>query len=249
MGSKTQHHAISKPMQYSLCLLVLVLGLSSAWLGARLLLANMHQYRASSFLSDWEQKRQVPSDKAWQVAEDAMTQAIAWYPSANAAYAEQLGYMWQWRGYSANTAPAEKQSSQQNALQAFRQATSVRPSWPYAWSGLAYAKMIAGEYDQEFQQALQQAVHYGPTRIGINRRIAEIGLISWPQLDAEQRALVLEQASRTARYGRANRTQMFNVAADVGRVELLCEHLQDGFKPCAPIVETPRTPANSTFAE
>ena len=237
MSSKSQKYALAKPAQSILCLLVIVLGLSIVVLGSRLFMANLHQYRASSFLSDWEEKREVPSDQAWQVAQQAIEQAIAWYPGANAAYYEQLGYMWQWRGYSPNTPLANREESQQHAIAAFRQALSIRPTWPYAWTGLAYGKMTGGEYDQEFRHAMLQAVHYGPTRIGINRRVAEIGLISWPYLDHTLQALTLEQAGYTARYGRSNRTQLFNIAAEVGRVELLCDSLQDGFKPCAPLPE------------
>ena len=233
-------------MQSVLCGLIVVLSLGILVLGSRLLMAHVHQFRASSFLSDWEGKRQVPSAKAWRIAEQAMQQAIAWYPTQNSAYAEQLGYMWQWRAYSANTTASERKDSQQNALQAFRQATQLRPTWPYGWSGLAYAKMVAGEHDQEFNHAMQQAVHYGPTRIGINRRVAEIGLISWPQLDAQLRALTLEQARYTAGYGRANRAQMFNLAAEINRVNLLCDYLQDGLKPCAPLPEANSAPSHST---
>lgn len=246
MPNTKHRYALTQPVQLMLCMLVVVLGLSIVFLGSRLFMASLHQYRASSFLSNWEQARQVPNDTAWQVAEEAIQQAIAWYPGENAAYAEQLGYMWQWRGYSASTPLANRQESQQNALQAFRQATETRPSWPYAWVGLAYGKMVAGEYDQEFRHAMQQAVYYGPTRIGINRRIAEIGLISWPQLDAELRELTLAQAGVTVRYGRSSRTQLFTIATEVGRVELLCEYLQDGFKPCVPLSETNAAPSNST---
>ena len=248
MQYKAHRHALTKPVQLILCFLVLTLSLAVVVLGSRLLMASLHQYRASSFLSDWESRRQVPSDRAWQVAEGAMQRGIAWYPAKNGAYAEQQGYMWQWRAYSANMTPANRKESQQNALQAFRQATQLRPTWPYAWSGLAYAKMVAGEHDQEFNRAMQQAVHYGPTRIGINRRVAEIGLISWPQLDAQLRALTLEQARYTARYGRANRKSMFSLATEINRVDLLCDYLQDGLKPCAPLPEASSAPSHSTSA-
>lgn len=248
MHSQAHRHALTKPMQLMVCALVVVLSICSLVLGSRLLMAHLHQYRASSFLSDWEDRRQVPSAKAWRIAEQAMQQSMAWYPAKNSAYAEQLGYMWQWRAYSANTPATIRKESQQHALQAFRQATQLRPSWPYAWSGLAYAKMVAGEHDQEFRHAMQQAVHYGPTRIAINRRVAEIGLISWQNLDLELRSLTLAQAGYTARYSRANRRQMFVLAAELDRVALLCDYLNDGIKPCAPLSEASTAPLHSTPA-
>lgn len=247
MHYQAHRHALSKPMQLSLCLVVLALSLAVLVLGSRLLMANLNQYRASSFLSDWEGKRQAPSDRAWQVAEQAMQQGIAWYPGENAAYVEQLGYMWQWRAHNANLPLASKLEARQKALQAFRQATAQRPSWPYAWSGLAYAKMVAGEFDQEFRHAMQQAVHYGPTRIGINKRIAEIGLISWPSLDLELRDLTLAQVGYAARYSRAARHELFTLAAELGREKLLCQYLQDGIQPCpaAPKANTATSPSTT----
>lgn len=226
-------HALAKPMQLALCVLVLCLSLVMLVLGSRVFLASLNQYRASSFLADWEAKRQVPSEQAWQAAEQAISNAIAWYPAKNAAYAEQFGYMWQWRAYGANPSQASSKQYQQQAISEFRTATVLRPTWPYAWSGLAYAKLTAGELDQEFSHAMQQAAEYGPSRIGINRRLAEIGLIAWTNLQPALRELTLAQASRTAHYSAAERTRLFTLAADVQKVELLCEHLQDGIKPCA----------------
>lgn len=240
MQYTAHRHNLSKPMQLSICVVVLALSLVSILLGSRLFMASINEYRASSFLTHWEDKRQAPSDLAWHVAEEAMRNASSWYPTQHGAYAEQLGYMWQWRAYGANPAQTTTQDAQQHAIAAFRQATALRPSWPYAWSGLAYAKLVAEEYDDEFNQALQQAAHYGPSRIGINRRLAEIGLISWAKLDAEQRELVLNQASYAARYSPQSRAQLFNVAIQVQRTELLCDYLHDGMKPCAPLPDPGR---------
>lgn len=231
----THRHALAKPVQFTLCLLVLCLSLSMLLLGGRVLLASFNQYRASSFLTDWEKKRHIPSEKAWQVAEQAMHNAIDWYPSVNGAYAEQLGYMWQWRSHDSNRAQVSIKEYQQQAISAFRTATELRQTWPNAWSGLAYAKLVADELDQEFADAMQNAAHYGPSRIGINRRLAEIGLISWPKLDIQLRELTLEQVSRTARYSLQGRSQLFALADELNRTELLCEHLQDGIKPCATV--------------
>lgn len=238
MHYKAHRHNLSKPMQLSICVVVLALSLLSIVLGSRLFMASLNQYRASSFLTHWEGKRQAPSDLAWPVAEQAIHNAISWYPAQNGSYTEQLGYMWQWRAYGANPEQAETKDAQQQAIAAFRQATALRPSWPYAWSGLAYAKLVAEEYDQEFSQAMQQAAHYGPSRLGINQRLAEIGLIGWNKLDKELRELTLSQASYAARYSPQSRAKLFSTAAQVQRTELLCDYLHDGMQPCAPLPDS-----------
>ncbi len=249
MKYSTHRYGLSEPTQLSLLLMVLVLSISSLVLGSRVLLASLNQYRAGSFLSHWEQQRHAPSDKAWEVAAQAMHSAIGSYPAKNSSYAEQLGYMWQWRAYGADSEQASTKDYQQQAINQFRQATDIRPSWPYAWSGLAYAKLVAGEHDQEFIHSMRQAAYYGPSRIGVNRRLAEIGLISWPKLDQELRKLTLEQASYTAHYSLQSRAQLFDLATEVNRVELLCQHLQDGILPCAPLPDAATSPLQSTSAE
>ena len=242
----SHRHALAKPVQLTLCLLVLCLSVALLVLGSRVLLASLNEYRASRFLADWETKRQVPSEQAWQVAEDAMSNAIDWYPAANGAYAEQFGYMWQWRSYSVPATQANSKEYQQQAIVKFRTASQLRPTWPAAWSGLAYAKLVAGEWDQEFAQTMQHAAKFGPSRIGINRRLAEIGLIAWPQLTPELQALTLEQAKRTVGYSAASRAELFKLATEVQRSELLCQYLQDGLKPCASSPDAGSAPLNST---
>lgn len=249
MQYKAHRHNLSKPMQLSLCVLVLTLSLVSVLLGSQVLMASLNQYRANSFLADWEAKRYVPSEQAWDVAEQAIDNAIAWYPAVNGAYSEQYGYMWQWRGYAVDPTQANAKEYQQQAIAAFRQATQLRPTWPYAWSGLAYAKLIADELDIEFTQAMQQAANYGPSRIGINRRLAEIGLISWPKINKQLRELTLDQAGLTARYSLQSRAQLFALAANVQRVELLCQYLQDGIKPCAPLPDSATSSLNLNSPE
>jgi len=246
MYYSSHRHALSKPLQLALIVVVLCLSLLLLVLGSRVLLASLNEYRASRFLADWEAKRQVPSEQAWQVAEDAMSNAIGWYPAANGAYAEQFGYMWQWRSYSVPATQASSKDYQQQAIIKFRAASQLRPTWPAAWSGLAYAKLVAGELDQEFGQAMQQAAKFGPSRIGINRRLAEIGLIGWPQLTPELQALTLEQAKRTVGYSAASRVELFKLASEVQRSELLCQYLQDGLKPCASLSAADPAPLNST---
>lgn len=62
MRYKKHRHALSNPMQLSLCLLVFVLSLTSVVLGSRLLVASVQQHRIGSVLSDGRSNPSAPSN-------------------------------------------------------------------------------------------------------------------------------------------------------------------------------------------
>ncbi|MNF88828.1 hypothetical protein D3C84_713310 [compost metagenome] len=101
----------------------------------------------------------------------------------------------------------------------------MRPTWPYNWAALAYAKLYLLEFDSEFANALQQAQALGPTRVEINRSLAEIGLIAWPSLTDEQRTATLEAARRTIRYSRKEAQNLLIIAQRTGMSETLCQDI------------------------
>ena len=225
----------SKVMQRSIALLAGLLGLLSIYGGAKLLIAGIAHYQASAFIEHWEQQPSQPSEQAWHVADTAIKRAINTYPASNGEYLEKLGYIQQWHDYGIALGEPSAQTSRQAAVQAFREATQARPTWPSAWAALAYGKLTLLEFDAEFTQALQQAQHFGPWRIGINRRIAEIGLIALPALNVEQSEIVFTAMQRTAKYSAKERTQLFNLATETNTLEALCQVLQAEDALCKPL--------------
>lgn len=216
----------------SLALLAGLIGLATLYGGAQLLVAGIAHYQASAFLENWEKQTSKPSAQAWLVAENAIQRAINTHPAANGKYLEKLGYIEQWREHGTPLEDSNALASRQAAVQALRQATQARPTWPDAWAGLAYAKLTVLEFDDEFTHALQQAQHFGPWRIGINRRIAEIGLMALPVLNTEQTAIVFESAQRTAHYSAKERQQQLQLAIATNSLTQLCQALQDNDVMC-----------------
>ncbi|MDM1707270.1 hypothetical protein [Thiopseudomonas alkaliphila] len=242
-GHRQRGPAFSVPAQRVLAAFVALLAVISVLLGLRLGVAAIKEYQASSFLSHWQTQRQAPSERAWQVAAEAMQQAQAWYPAANPALHERFGTMWQWRSVQASPLTAEQQQqlaqAQQQALSELRQATALRPRWPFAWSSLAYAKLQAGELDAEFSKALQQAQHYGPARHPVQERIAEIGLIAWPQLSAADQQLVTASLQFSAAFSPKSRRYLLQLADELQRQAWLCQLLADQRAPCSANGVTP----------
>lgn len=232
---------MSTALRRSLALIAGLLGLAIAYSGAQLLIAGIAHYQASAFLEHWEQHGKQPSEQAWQIAESAITRAINHHPAANGKYLEKLGYIQQWRDHGVALNDPNAQASRQVALKALRESTQARPTWPDAWAALAYAKLIALEFDDELTHAMQQAQHLGPWRIGINRRLAEIGLTALPLLTAEQRAIAFESAQRTAHYSAKERQQQFSLASQTNTLAPLCQALQADDAQCnaIPKQETP----------
>lgn len=211
-------------------LLAAALCLPLLYSGGSLLLAAIAGYQTQAFLDDWTAKGEEPNPRAWQVAHDAAQRAVALYPGNNGEYLQRLGHVQQWKQFRQPFGAAEAEASRRAALEAFRAASQVRPTWPSNWAALANAKLYLLEFDDEFAHALQQAWTFGPYRLEINRSLAEIGLIAWPSLNAQQRLATLDAATKTANFSTTEAQKLLSVAEHSGMTNELCSHLDETIK-------------------
>lgn len=72
----------------------------------------------------------------------------------------------------------------QNALDVHRRLILLRPAWPYYQADFAVAKARAGELDNEFEQALKDAMRLGPWEKGVLDKVARLGWLYRPQFDS-----------------------------------------------------------------
>lgn len=221
---------LTPALQCMLLGLAVVLALALLVAGSRMLLAGVASYQAEAFLEDWSAKAEEPSERAWQIAHEAAQRAIDRYPTANGAYLERLGLIQQWKEFRQPFGALQAMGSRQAAAQAFREAISVRPNWPDNWAALAHAKLYLSEFDPEFHHALAQAHALAPWRIGVNSRLAEIGFITWPQLDVIERERILESARRTVVYSPVESKKIFTIAVNTGMTDALCNSLPKALK-------------------
>lgn len=206
-------------------LLVLPLALLLAWGGARAGLSGIASFQAEAFLADWESKRVEPDARAWQVAHAAAQRSIALYPVADGERLDRLGRIYSWQQFRQPYAVAEAAESRQAALDAYRAAVAVRPTWPYSWARLAHTKLYQQDFDGEFADALNQAFQRGPWRVRVNSELAEIGFGAWGQLSQAQRQATLESARRSVAYGMNEARYQLEVAQHSGRLRELCSGL------------------------
>lgn len=207
-------------------LALLLLGaLVLAVTGGRLLIAGVAAHQAQSFIDDWEQLGEVPTEQAWRVAEAAAQRAVSFYPGLNGDYYERLGRVYEWRHESLNFGDPEADVSRRRALEAYRRAVEVRPDWPDTWVQIAFIKLRLLEFDEEFDRALQLGFENGPWRMRINRDLSTVGLIAWPQLDEAQRARIMTSAERTVAFSDVQAVRLFALSDHIDQTLLLCDEL------------------------
>ncbi len=221
---------LTPTLQRMLLGLAIVLTLVLLAVGSRMLLAGIASYQADAFLEDWSAKAEEPSERAWQIAHEAAQRAIDLYPTANGVYLERLGLIQQWKEFRRPFGAPQAMGSRQAAAQAFREAIAIRPNWPDNWAALAHAKLYLSEFDTEFRHALAQAHALAPWRIGVNSRLAEIGFITWQQLDVMERESILESARRTVAYSPVESKKLFAIATNTGMTDTLCNSLPKALK-------------------
>ncbi|WP_315983495.1 hypothetical protein [Aliamphritea spongicola] len=110
------------------------------------------------------------------------------------------------------------------SLDLYRQASTLRPHWPYSWAGLALSKAKLSQMDEELFQAIDNSVLYGPWENAVNISIAEAGLLSWRYLPQAQQEAVLANIDRGLK---RNYKEIRNIATQVNQTALLCDKLPD----------------------
>lgn len=176
-------------------LLILLLG--GVLLAARWLLADRAMADARAYLDSWAENQAVSSQQDWQQAHDHARRAIALNPRL-ADYHQQLALLYEWRGFSgtdAGLSDAAILSSRRLAAAAYRNAARLRPAWPQGWSHLARMKALAGELDEEFDDALRSAMALGRNDARVNLELTLVATLAWPYLSGDEALLAQIRAA------------------------------------------------------
>jgi hypothetical protein len=217
--------SLPAPVFFALACCVLVLALPLAYGGLRMLSSGIYNYQALSFMAHWRQVAREPAAEAYAIGHRAAQNAARLYPVANGRYLNNLGLVRQWQGFRHPFGDKSVADTRRASLEALREAVAARPTWPAAWVDLAWTKLYLLEFDSEFAHALHQAQTLGPWRIGVNRSLSEIGMISWPSLAEPERALILESARRTLDFSAREANQLMRTAERTGMTATLCAKL------------------------
>ena len=102
----------------------------------------------------------------------------------------------------------------------YANAVVMRPTSPYSWANLAWAKFHLKQIDAEFYRALDSAIRLGPWEPEVQFVVVDLGFALWDQLPAEMRPKILT----IARNGqRRYATQIAAIAEQRGRQAEVCK--------------------------
>lgn len=159
-------------------------------------ISDLYSSQTRSYLDKWIEQDEPSSNSEMEEAMDAINIALRIY-SGNPEYFRLKALVLE---HSAKGKPVwnpETRSQLQQALQLYKQAIALRPSWPYSWSGMARMKLKMLEIDAEFESALTNMMRLGPWESKINLTVVELGFITWTQLSIPAQELVQTAIKRS----------------------------------------------------
>ena len=101
------------------------------------------------------------------------------------------------------------------AAEHYRESIRLQPTWPFAWADLATVKYRLRQFDPELVQALHKSIELGPWEPGIQRVVANIGMIMWYRLSDADRVFILGVIRRSFMY--VNENHVKNMKALIER--------------------------------
>lgn len=105
------------------------------------------------------------------------------------------------------------------SLDIYRKLIALRPAWPYYRADFAVAKARAGELDNEFEQALKDAMRLGPWEKEVLDKISRLGWLYRSRLDS---SLHSEIDKNLARYVSAYSWDVIRWGGQEGHLPQLC---------------------------
>lgn len=168
----------------------------SLWHGGRIALSDMESVSARWTVRVWgEGVGLVHSPETWTKTHDKLQNALQLTPD-NALLLEDLGYLYaskaQAMGWPKMDSPeeTERQALLATAIDHYRAATELRPTFPYPWAYMALAKHMKGTQDDEFWVAFDKSLQFGLYADGVQPVLAKLAFAQWTNLTPQRRELV-----------------------------------------------------------
>lgn len=174
-------------------LVVAMLGAASLWHVVPAAWSDASTLAARNMVNAW-QDTQPPriNLNEWAVARTRLEEGIAISPDSAHLRAE-LGYVYAVRAQTLGRLSDQHPlySMQMGlldlAIEQYRAACALRPTFPYTWAQLALAKHQRGQDDAELWTAFDQALRYGFAEATLQPSLTDIALMRWPALSTERR--------------------------------------------------------------
>ena len=189
-------------------------------------LSDMYSRPTINALRDWKEGQFEPSQDDWLSYQSNLEQALS-FNSTNAEIYRHLGLVIQAPYTSFQLGHKDAMEARKKALDYYRQAINLRPTWPYHYSDLALVKFRLLEIDEEFYDAMYASMEFGPWEPDVQRVIAEIGMVLWNILGTQDRQFILDTIRKSFKH--ANKTHADAIRKAIEKwqfVDRVCEEVE-----------------------
>lgn len=167
-------------------------------------IADLEAFRARAWTEAWDNlARQAasqgqfydPDGGDWESARRNGERAVLLAPLSS-EYHEVLARVYVSRYLSTADGDSQTRPFLEQAAAEYREAIRLRPTWPYNYLDLAYALRRLDKLDDEYEQSLRMALHYGPWEPQVLSSVVSLNLDKLPRLKPSTRQLVLDTLVR-----------------------------------------------------
>lgn len=166
---------------FAIIILLVVIGFS-----LQLLAGNVFYYQGQRFVKQAKNSKIKTEQQAYISSAIALLDKALFFDE-QADYLELKASLLVWQ---ANQQNPINTANINNALALYQQALQQRPSWPYAWLGIVEAKIIAKQFDDVLEKAINQSVNLGFYEAMVQKQLLQLTLPSYRKLSLKSRRKV-----------------------------------------------------------
>jgi len=191
-----------------------------AWVAARWGLADVYARPAIITLNKWKLGEMRLGQDDWQQLQADLAWSLQLDPD-NPELQQWMGTAIEGPYKSYFTDRSVGDLARRVAVEHYRRSIQLQPTWPHAWMDLANVKFRLAEIDQEFYEAVRNAVKYGPWEPGVQAAVVRLGIVLWAELPEAEKPVFRETMGNGLQHG--NRNHAMNVFRQLHRTRLLAD--------------------------
>ena len=165
----------------SLTVLIMLLGWACRWGWAEVLAVGPRMK-----IELWQQQKLQPTVQELAEVQEQLASAQSWN-GMSADIAFERGLVAEWQALQTPVWSASTHDYRNQAIEYFKKALDLRPSWGMAWVHLANSLVLNRQLYSGAMNALEKASILAPLEKGVQQRIIWLGLSQWSHLNEEQR--------------------------------------------------------------
>lgn len=164
------------------------------YLAANWAMGDLYGYKARYAVDAWQSRKTLPTQDELQSGITDIDKALRWEPR-NPEYVELKARILYLQALNSGLETAGFGKIQE-AKYYHLYAIELRPNWPYSWANLVLMKSYLGEFDKEYDEALRNAVTFGPWEQSVHITLAIAAPISWSSLSKKQKQIFASNIER-----------------------------------------------------